>query len=398
MEPLLVRLEIRDVAFSNKLEKIIQADSGLRIMRPDDTRRADLLIYELGHDSEHDFQLIESLLAVNMAGEVFLTAMSSDLDPKLLMRAIQIGAKEFLMQPCQAEQVIQALEKFKKNRHGSTPQREFHKFGTIISLLGAKGGVGTTTIAVNLAVALAQKKPQPSVVLIDMNFMFGEIPIFLEIKSKYHMGEIAKHIARLDPTFLMDILSKHASGVYVLPSETFLDGAEKTTPKTVELVLSLMRRMFDFVIVDTGNAVTENFLKVCELSDLIMLIAVQSLPCLSNASKLLSSLNTLGSINAERIKVILNRDEKKSHISRHDAQVALKREMFFVIPNDYNTTLNAINNGQPISTIAANTEIAKCFKGLAEKLIEKPQAGYAQKEEEAQKNSGYAWKKLFQRA
>jgi pilus assembly protein CpaE len=396
MEHLLVRLETKDAALSNELEKIIKSVSGLKMLRPDDARRADLLIYELGPDIENDFQLIESLLAVNMVGEVILTAKSSD--PKVLLRAIQLGAKEFLTQPCKAEQVIQALEKLKKNSQQVTPQREFHKFGKIISLLGAKGGVGTTTLAVNLAVELAQKQPQPSVVLIDMNFMFGEIPIFLEIKSKYHMGEIAKHIARLDPTFLMDILSKHASGVYVLPSETFLDGAEKTNPKTVERVLGLMRRMFDFVLIDAGNFVTENFLKVCELSDLILITSVLSLPCLSNASRLLSSFNNQGSINTERIKVVINRYEKKSQISMHDAEVALKKEIFFSIPNDYTTAMNSINNGQPISTISANTEIAKSFKDLAERFIEKPLAGHQQQEEVAQTNSRYKWMKVFQRA
>ena len=327
MENLLVRLEIKDVAFSNELEKNIQSVSGLKVMRPDDTRRADLLIYELGPDSENDFQLIESLLAVKVVGEVILTAKSSD--PKVLMRAIQLGAKEFLMQPCNAEQVIQALEKFKKSRQEITPQREFHKFGRIISLLGAKGGVGTTTLAVNLAVELAQKQSKPSVVLIDMNFVFGEIPLFLDIQAKYHMGEIAKHITRLDPTFLMDILSKHTSGVYVLPSETFFDGVEKTTPKTVERVLNLMKRMFDFVIIDAGNSITENFLKACELSDTCLLISVLSLPCLSNASKILSTFNDLSSINAQRLNVVINRFVNKSQISLHDAEVALKRRNIF---------------------------------------------------------------------
>jgi pilus assembly protein CpaE len=251
---------------------------------------------------------------------------------------------------------------------------------------------------VNLAVELAQKQPKTSVVLIDMNFVFGEIPLFLDIQSKYHMGEIAKHITRLDPTFLMDILSKHASGVYVLPSETFFDGVEKTTPKTVERVLNLMKRMFDFVIIDAGNSITENFLKACELSDTCLLISVLSLPCLSNASKILASFNDLSSINVQRLNVVINRYVNKSQISLNDAKVALKREIFFTIPNDFNITMNAINNGQPISAISANSEIAKTFKALAGSFTEEPAAVNHQKEGETEKVSKYKWIKLFQGA
>ncbi len=100
-------------------------------------------------------------------------------------------------------------------------------------MLGSKGGVGTTTVSVNLAVALSNSK-RHSVALLDMNTVFGEIPLFLEIQPKFHWGEITKNIDRLDDTFLMNVLSKHSSGVHILPSPAYLNGHQSPTPEIME--------------------------------------------------------------------------------------------------------------------------------------------------------------------
>ena len=94
--------------------------------------------------------------------------------------------------------------------------------------MGSKGGVGTTTIAVNLATSLHELKGSPSVVLVDMNPLLGEIPLFLNIKASFDWGELVKNINRVDSTFLMSILAKHTSGIYVLPAATALDGVLAT--------------------------------------------------------------------------------------------------------------------------------------------------------------------------
>ena len=105
-----------------------------------------------------------------------------------------------------------------------------------------------------------------------MNTLFGEIPLFLEISPKFHWGEITKNIERLDDTFLSNILDKHRSGVKVLPSPAYLNGHVKPSPDTMSRILVLMKRMFDYVIVDGGQSTEDTALKVLEMSDTLLLV------------------------------------------------------------------------------------------------------------------------------
>ena len=131
--------------------------------------------------------------------------------------------------------------------------KESFKEGKIVNVIGSKGGVGTTTIAVNLAVSLAEKKSIQSVALVDMNLLFGDIPLFLEIEPKYNWSEITNSISRLDDTFLKNILSVDTSGVCVLPSPSYLSDQNVVTSEIMKRFLILMRRTFDFIIIDGGN-------------------------------------------------------------------------------------------------------------------------------------------------
>ena len=190
-------------------------------------------------------------------------------------------------------------------------------------------------MAVNLAVSLAEKKSVQSVALIDMNLLFGDIPLFLEIEPKYNWSEITKNISRLDDTFLKNILSVDVSGVCVLPSPSYLSKQHMATPAIMERLLIVMRRMFDYVIVDGGQSLGDISLKILGLSDTVLLISILSLPCLSNTNKLLRTFHDLGFPPDENIRVIVNRYLKKSDISVKDAEISLEKEIFWTIPNDY---------------------------------------------------------------
>jgi len=357
-----VKVETKDQSLTRQLEDIIGSVEGFSVQTSVDTRPADLLIFELGDDTEKDFQVINSLLDVDAIGEVFYTSRHSD--PAVLVQAMRTGGKEFFSQPIKEKEVRQALEKLRERRD-KTRIKEPVKIGQIIELLGSKGGVGTTTVAVNLAVSLAEMKGAHSVALIDRNMLFGEVPLFLEIKPNYHWGEITKNISRLDSTFLMNILSKHSSGVYVLPSPASLNGHDPATPEIMEHLLSLMQRMFDFVVIDGGQSLDETSLKILQMSDIVLLVSILSLPCLSNTKKLLRSFHSLSYPSRERIKVIINRHLKNPEISVKDSEVAIDQKIFWTIPNDYRRTLSAINQGKPLSELASKAPITKSVRELA---------------------------------
>jgi len=204
-----------------------------------------------------------------------------------------------------------------------------------------------------------------------MNMMFGEIPLFLEIKPGYHWGEIIKNISRLDSTFLMNTLSKHSSGVRILLSPNSLNGSASATPEMMGRLIGFMQKLFDFVVIDAGQSANEISLKVLEMSDNILLMSLLSLPCLSNTNKLLQSISDLGFLPEERIRIVINRYLTKSEISLQDAEESIHKKIFWTIPNDYSTTMAAINNGKPLSEIAAKAQITRNLNDLADNFAPK---------------------------
>ena len=367
-----VKIAVRNSGLRKKFEEIVASTEGYQVQSSDNKHRPDLLIFEVGTDTEKEFRVIESLLNSNAVGEVFLT--SENTEQSVLRNAMRIGAKECFSQPLEKQEVRRALERFKTRRKKSG-HPENVKSGQIIDVIGSKGGVGATTIAVNLAVSIAETKKAQSVALVDMNMLFGDIPIFLALKPNYNWGEITKDIARLDATFLMNILSKHSSGVHVLPSPSHLNGDRAVTPETIEHLLSLMQGMFDFVVIDGGQTLNKTSLRILEMSDDVLLVSLLSLPYLANTNKLLTSFANFQYLPKERIKIVINRYLKKSQVSLKDAEDAFNRKIFWTIPNDYKTTMSAINQGKALPQFAAKSAVTKNLKELAATLALKEQRG-----------------------
>ena len=362
-----IRIEARNNETANWLERIICSIKGVKIQGSDDTRRANLLIYELGKDIQKEFLHIESLLHTREVDEIFLTSANTDRD--VLMQAMRSGVKEFLSQPLDEAEVKEALERFKKRQEKSDSAIVSIKPGHVMNVVGSKGGVGTTTVAVNLATSLAAKKNVKAVALIDMNMLFGEIPLFLEIKPKHDLSALTNQMGRLDSTYLMSILSKSSTGVHVLPSPRHFNSNESLDPKVMDRILELMSRMFDFIVIDGGQPLNPVSLKLLAASDTVFLVSVLTLPCLTNTDKLLQSLLTLGYPVDKLIKVVINRYLKNSEIALNDAEEAINRKIFWTIPNDYRTTLSAINQGKPLSQIAQKASITKNFVELADRVL-----------------------------
>ena len=365
-----IKLDIKNPAIAKQFSEIIGSFEGYRIIKSDDTLKPDLQIFEINGNPE-EFNMIQSLFNTGKLHEVFLT--SEKTDPEMLMQAIRIGVREFFPQPIKRNDVEQDIKRFKERRAHAVPVTK-RKSGKLISVVGSKGGVGTTTLSVNLAVTLVGQKKDQSVAIVDMNTLFGEIPLFLEISPKYHWGEITKNIERLDDAFLMNVLSEHSSGVHVLPSPGYLNGHQAPTPDIIARLLGLMKRVFDYVVIDCGQSTDETTLKTIQMSDEVLLVSVLSLPCLANTNKLLKSLIDLGYLRKERIKVVMNRYLKKNEISLQDAKKGIGHDLSWIIPNDYGTTMSAINNGKPLSEIAPRSKIVKSFEEMAEMMFPKEKA------------------------
>ncbi|RJR32978.1 MAG: cobyrinic acid a,c-diamide synthase [Desulfobacteraceae bacterium] len=360
-----VRINAKSTELLNQLKEIISSTEGFRIHGRKEVNKPELLIFELSEDFEEEFKVIESLSAANGLAEIFVTSRKED--SNLLLRALRLGIKEFLPQPLNIEEVKRALDGVKTRKQRQVIPSQAPIQGQIIYVMGSKGGVGTTTVAVNLAMNLVEENCRGSIALMDMNTVFGEVPLFLSMKPAYDWGEIAKNVKRLDTTFLMNVMARHPSGIHILPSPN-LNGHPSATPETMGRLLGLMRSMFEYVVIDGGQSLDGTCLKAIEMSDMVLFIILLNLPCLANTNNVLKSLSRVGIDPKGRFKIIVNRLLKKTDISLKEAEKSVQSEIFWTIPNDYRKTMSAINQGKALREIAPRAPIAKNMAALVDFL------------------------------
>jgi len=359
-------LEIDSQAARRVFEECLSEDGDFEVLGAGEDF-ADLLVREVHPEyGETELESVAALVADGGEREVFLTA--ANYDAAVLMRLMRQGVREFFPQPVPAEEVRLALWRFKERRQGRAQQRASRQ-GRIINVFGAKGGVGTTSLAVNLAAACLTHKPGASVALMDMNLPFGEAQLFLDLAPKYHWGEVLGNIARLDATYLMSVMSRHPSGLYLLAPPSRLDDLQMATPDNISRLLELMRQTFDTVVIDLGMYLDEITLKVMDISDAIVLVAVQNLACLANVRRFLDNIRQAGQGLEEKLKLVVNRHLDDSDLTVEDMEKALVQPVFRRIPNDYKVTLTAINQGKTLLETAPKAPVTKAVIELAQALV-----------------------------
>jgi pilus assembly protein CpaE len=355
-------LKTNNEILGRHLEDIVSSLAGFKVQKGATSGPWDLLIVEVDNETDKDFEFARNALASDLTGNVFVTSPAAD--PRVIIEALKMGAKGFFQQPIDKSEVIASLLKIKEQKEGPRPGRSAKK-GTLINLFGVKGGVGTTTVAVNLATSMLELEGVSSVALIDMNQHFGDVPLFLNIEHPVDWAEICKNIARLDATYLMSILFKHESGLYVLPGPIKTPTKHIVTAETMETLLHLMRGLFDYIIVDSGQSLDPISRSVLGVSDRVILVSVLSLTCLVNVKRFREIVSGIGHPPVEMIDIVVNRLIKKSVISLEEAETTLNKKVLWTIPNDYRITMSAINQGKTVSSVDSGAEMTVRFKGLA---------------------------------
>ncbi len=353
-----VRLEIKSSKLLRRFQEIIGSLEGVFLKESQEPGFPDVIIMEV--ESEDNFEGIESMQHSPSCPKFFLT--SSFTSSEFLMRAIKIGIREFFLEPIKKEEVEIAFVRFKERPELEKPKKA--RYGKILSVLGSKGGTGSTTVAVNLAVGLAQSGEAVSVALVDLNLQFGDIPLFLDVKPIHTIAQISQNISRLDQVFLMDTLTRHPSGIYLLPPPNNPEEMEAITPDTVKRTLDMMREMFDYIVIDASRSLDQITLSVLDLSETIFLVTQLDLPALRNAKRFRDLYLSLG-YDESKTKLIINRYEKRLDVSLQEAEKALGQKAFWLLPNDYLPVISSINQGKSVILTAHSSKVTKSFKELA---------------------------------
>ncbi|MDH4317088.1 MAG: AAA family ATPase [Desulfobulbaceae bacterium] len=368
-----VRLVIRDGDVAGTLEKIISELDFCYLQNDKKAKHVDILILEAGKNPEAECETIKSLLTDGVVGTVFLT--SAKATPDILVPALRIGARDFFQQPINAQDVKDALKQVYQGNGASkqsgevTPQSDP---GQTYCILGAKGGVGSTTFAVNLAVSLGAIHRKKRVALIDMNRLIGEVPIFLDLETNFHWEQLTKNINRLDSTYLKRALVQHRSGVYVMPAPDKMTETGDLSSSVMLEVIEKTRNTFDYIVIDLGSHLDNMSFRLFNKADGVFVISILSLPCLVNVKRILESMRDNDRVRSNKIRVVANRFEKKNAISLDEGEQVIGQKFYYTIPNDYQSTMEAINAGKPLLEIAPRSKVEKSYRELAEQLGGEP--------------------------
>jgi pilus assembly protein CpaE len=325
-------------------------------------RRPDLVIVELAADLKtspdgRPGTIVEALARAFPDASVFATG--ADVSADVVIEAIRAGAVEFLRRPVQRADLAAALEKLLRLRRGSQPPA---RAGRITSVFSTKGGLGVTTLATNLAICLAERSTDGTV-LIDLDTRQSDVATFLNLHYTYSILDALESLERLDDSLLQGLLVKHASGLHVLPGPTRVE-RNQMSGERVQGALEIIRSHFGHVVLDLRHDFDPGTIAALEASDTILYLTGLTVSALRSGSAGLAALRHLG-LNLQRVKVVVMRDGTGEDVTVKHAQEALGLPIYWRTPSDYATVVSSINGGQPVVTAAPRSKIARNLRELA---------------------------------
>ncbi|HLA83792.1 MAG TPA: AAA family ATPase [Thermoguttaceae bacterium] len=316
-------------------------------------------------DSDPD-KALKLVSALNESSpDCAVLVVSSSTDGNVILQAMRAGAKEFLTQPVRIEDLVSALGRISERRFGRSDSRT--RGSQVIAVAGVAGGVGTTSLAVNLGCALAQKESN-TVTLVDLDLCLGDADVQLDAIPEHTLVDVSQNVTRLDFTLLKRSLTKHSSGLYLLPRPVHLEDISLITPEDVQRVIGLLRASFSHVILDLSKAYSAIDMVALTSATQVLLVIQLDLPCLRNLVRLMASFKEMEGM-ADKVRVVVNRvGLEQGQITLKKAEETIGREIYWQLPNDYRTMIEVCNNGVPLVQQAPKAGITQSIVALAEAL------------------------------
>ncbi|MBM4300768.1 MAG: MinD/ParA family protein [Deltaproteobacteria bacterium] len=287
-------------------------------------------------------------------------------EPDFLIRAMQVGIREFLPLPLTQGDLEGALSRVRTARKQLMPVDTPE--GRIIVVTGHKGGAGSTTVAVNLAQALAESTPG-RVALVDLGRPFPDVGTFLDQESNYSIADLIQNIATLDKSFIQRIMQPYGARLSILHGASDFKEQDSIDLESLEQIFVLLRNMYDFIVIDLSHWLDELFLKVLTESDLVLMLTGLTVPDLRNLKKLWPYTIEWHQ-DKRKIKIVVNRYDNSSGLQLRDIENILQHPTFATLPSDYPAMMQCLNQGTPLMSAAPRSKLCRGIKELAARVVQ----------------------------
>ena len=332
----------------------------------------DIILLDQGFQPHKFFELVDKIATeYPMCAVVVILPEQEVINSE---QAILSGARAFLIYPYKPDHLVNTVRRVMELMERSQvfpekiPVQETQaKPRNTFTVFSPKGGAGSTTVAVNLAIAI-HKQLKEDVLVIDGKHLFGHVSLYLNLRTGNSITDLITHAGTLDQRLIKQVVVRHVSGVHVLPSPNSITEAQGIRPEDLYKVVQALQQVFPNIIVDGGNNLNENTVTYMDSSDRIMLVLNPDLASLRDVRMFIEVSKTL-SYPPEKTLLILNLIGRKADVKREEIENILNMKIFGRIPADENLALSCLNEGVPIILKNPRHPITKAYEEIAKGLV-----------------------------
>jgi pilus assembly protein CpaE len=320
------------------------------------------VLLDISSDPEQGLRALEQMRLAAPGLYVILSDFQSS--EEFLLRSMRLGGADFLQQPLKRAEFSDAMIRLEE--HTQRIHRQGRQLGRMYTFVGVKGGVGTTTAAVNFAALVARQNK--STVLVDLDMDSGDAASYLGLRHQYSLSDAAENLDQLDQAMLDGIMARDPLGFSVLCAPEEVEKSRLITEQHLREIAGFLVERYDAVVVDGSRALDDLLLSCLELSETIFVVLTEDFPAVRNAQHYLSALGRAG-FGHEAVKLVVNRHEKRGslHVSLEQLQQTLGAAPFWVLPNRYDEAMQAVHEARPV-VVRGSTELGRSYRDFAKKL------------------------------
>ncbi|HHC08099.1 MAG TPA: response regulator [Actinobacteria bacterium] len=323
----------------------------------------------IGPTYAHAAGVSESAMLLDLQPDLPMVLVSDALNTEVLRAAIRAGYRDVVDVPLTPQKVAEMLSIIEQvHRREEEERAGRHKIGKVVTIMSPKGGAGKTMTTANVALTLAMWGDPSRVVVLDADLQFGDICISLQVDPQHTIVDVARDIDKLDEALLDSLLATHSSGMRVLSAPLEPSLADEVSTQVVVKTIGMLKRMFDYVIIDTAPFLDEPVLSILERSDVVLLVVDMDLPSVKNAKLALDTLRLI-KFPFEKIKLVLNRVNSKARLDVNELERSLGLEVQAAISSD-KLVPRAVNEGEPVVSLYPRSKVARDLRSVAALVLD----------------------------